>query len=341
MLPLLWVVNAGAHEIGLSTAVVTDDSLALAFSAPELNALAPVRDLSAARLVLHDLLVAPLRITAGGLPCTLGTPAWTSLDGDGIGATLPLDCPGARQGATWTYAPGFLGDLAADHRHVVSWGDSPPAGAPSGTSSATTGAVVLTRTQAHTTWTDASRGTAEVAGSFVRLGVEHIWTGYDHLAFLAALLLVTTRLRDMLLVVTGFTLAHSLTLTAAALGWVNLPSRVVEPAIAASIVLVGIENLWTPSARRRLPLTFVLGCIHGFGFAGLRAELGLPRGHLVTALVAFNAGVELGQTCLVALALPVLLWLRRWPAWERRGVPVLSLGIALCGVGWLVERLLG
>ena len=324
MLPLLWVAPARAHEIGLSTAVVTHETLVLAFSGQELSALAPVRDLPAARLVLHDLLVAPMRVTAGGTLCRLGTPTWTSLHGDGIGATVPLDCPGAGPGALWAYEAGFLGALAEGHRHVVSW---------EGEASA-----VLTRSEPRTTWTDATPRTLEVATDFARLGVEHIWTGYDHLCFLAALLLVTRRLRDMLLVVTSFTLAHSLTLTAAALGWVNLPQALVEPAIAASIVLVGIENLWSPPARRRVPLTFALGLLHGFGFAGLLAELGLPRGQLVTALLSFNGGVEVGQACIVALALPVLLWLRRWPVWERRAVPALSVGVALMGAGWLLER---
>ncbi len=337
MLPLLWVADAEAHAIGLSNVVVSDDTLELAFSVPELSVLAPVRDLSAARIVLHDLLVARVRVTAGGQPCTLGTPAWSSLDGDGIGATVPLDCPGATHGATWTYEAGFLDALAVGHRHVVSWGTEAPTGSPA----STTGSAVLTREQPRASWTDATPRTLEAAQAFARLGVEHIWTGYDHLCFLAALLLVTTRLRDMLLVVTGFTLAHSLTLTAAALGWVTVPPWLVEPAIAASIVLVGVENLWKPPARRRVAMTFALGLIHGFGFAGLLAELGLPQGQLVTALLAFNGGVEIGQACIVAVVLPLLLRARRWPAWERHAVPTLSVGVALVGAWWLVERLAG
>ena len=108
--------------------------------------------------------------------------------------------------------------------------------------------------------------------------------------------------------------------------------------IAASIVYVGLENFWMPSVRRRVVVTFVLGLVHGFGFAGLLAELGLPRGALALGLVSFNAGVELGQGAFVLVALPVLLLLRRTLWWPRYGVPAGSIGIVLAGVWWLVER---
>jgi hydrogenase/urease accessory protein HupE len=179
-----------------------------------------------------------------------------------------------------------------------------------------------------------------VALRFLFLGAEHVWTGFDHLLFLLGLLLVSERIRDMLLVVTGFTAAHSITLGAAALGWVTLPSALVEAGIAASIVYVGFENLWSPLPRRRLLVTFALGLLHGFGFAGLLTEIGLPRDALVLALVSFNGGVELGQALVALPVLPLLLLLRRKSWWLERGVPVLSLAVAAAGMAWLVERLL-
>lgn len=179
---------------------------------------------------------------------------------------------------------------------------------------------------------------AAVASAFVVLGVEHIWTGFDHLAFLLALLLVATSVRQMLGIVTGFTLAHSVTLSLAALGLITPSAAVVEPAIALTIAYAGLENLWKPSATRRFVVTAVLGLIHGFGFAGMLAELGLPRDNLLAALLAFNGGVELGQAAVVVVTLPALLWVSRRPAWSARVVPALSVAVALMGVLWFVER---
>ena len=171
----------------------------------------------------------------------------------------------------------------------------------------------------------------EVAKRFLKLGIEHIWTGYDHLLFLLGLLIAADSLRTMLFVVTGFTVAHSITLSLAALGLVHVSPAIVEPAIAATIAFVGIENFWHPPARRRVVVTFCLGLVHGFGFAGMLQELGLPRDALATALLCFNGGVELGQAAVVAVALPILLQLRRFPGWEQRAVPALSVLVAARG----------
>jgi hypothetical protein len=157
--------------------------------------------------------------------------------------------------------------------------------------------------------------------------------------FLFGLLLTAPSLRTMLLIVTGFTVAHSITLSAAALGLVTLPPAFVEPAIAASIAYVGIENFWRPAPKRRVAITFLLGLVHGFGFAGMLAELGLPRDALTIALLCFNGGVELGQGAVVLVTLPLLLWMRRWSWWEARAVPVASVGVTLAGRYGLVERL--
>ena len=147
------------------------------------------------------------------------------------------------------------------------------------------------------------------------LGMEHIFTGYDHLAFLFGLLLVAGArglrggTRYILGVVTAFTVAHSVTLIAAGLGWVRLPSRFVESAIALSIAYVAVENLAVREPRHRWLLTFFFGLVHGFGFASVLAEIGLPPSGVIPSLVSFNVGVELGQLTVVCAVAPILLWL--------------------------------
>jgi hypothetical protein len=152
---------------------------------------------------------------------------------------------------------------------------------------------------------------------YLRLGVEHIFQGYDHIAFLCGLLLVLgdrearRGARDVAAIVTSFTLAHSLTLVGAALGLIALPTSVIEPAIALSITYVAVENLIVAEPRHRRTLTFAFGLVHGFGFAGVLAEQGLPSRAVLPSLLAFNGGVEVGQLAVVALAAPVLTLLAR------------------------------
>ncbi len=195
---------------------------------------------------------------------------------------------------------------------------------------------------------------------FIESGVEHIFTGYDHICFLIGLLLVATvrarrtpgtgaafyeprDARDAALLVlktvTAFTVAHSLTLIAAALGWFELPSRLVESTIAASIVYVAAENVLTVEPKNRWPLAFGFGLVHGMGFASLLRPL-LPPTGVVPSLLAFNLGVELGQLSIVAVVLPLLvLGARRSAAGYRRFVVVGgSAVIGLFGLLWLIDR---
>ncbi|PAW62923.1 MAG: hypothetical protein B9S34_15300 [Opitutia bacterium Tous-C1TDCM] len=177
---------------------------------------------------------------------------------------------------------------------------------------------------------------------FFKLGVEHIWMGYDHLLFLFALLVVCSSFGSIVGIISCFTVAHSITLVAATLEWVDLPSRWVEPAIAASIVYVGLENLWLRGRepKARWALTFVFGLVHGFGFAGVLRDLGLGRSQdgIALPLFSFNLGVELGQIAVAAVVLPGLWHLRKKPAFVRRGVPVLSGLVTLAGLYWLLDR---
>jgi hydrogenase/urease accessory protein HupE len=175
-------------------------------------------------------------------------------------------------------------------------------------------------------------------GTFFVLGLHHILSGYDHLLFLLALMLRGGGILSLLGIVTAFTLAHSVTLTLAGLGLVSLPERLVETAIAASIVWVSLDNLVAarpPSHRWRV--SFAFGLVHGLGFAAALGPLELSRWGLVGALVAFNTGVEAGQAAVVALAVPGLAWLRR-RSWEPLAVRVASVGLVVAGLAWLIER---
>ncbi len=186
---------------------------------------------------------------------------------------------------------------------------------------------------------------------YVKHGVWHIWIGFDHILFLLALLLpavmapmamkeaqtLRAAFIDVLKVVTAFTLAHSLTLTLASLGVLSLPSRWVESTIAASVLLAAVNNVY-PLFRGRRPLAaFVFGLIHGFGFAGVLADLGLPQGALVLSLAGFNVGVELGQLAIVAVFLPLAFLTRRtW--FYKQLMTTGSVLIALIAAVWLFER---
>jgi len=182
------------------------------------------------------------------------------------------------------------------------------------------------------------------ARDFVVLGVEHIFTGYDHILFLVGLLLAAglvggglrPGLSYLLAVVTSFTVAHSITLICAALGWIALGSRVVEPAIAATIIYVGVENIVVQAPRRRWMLTFLFGLVHGFGFAHILSEVGLPQRGLVLSLLGFNLGVELGQVTLVAVLFPVVHLLSR----QQGGVVLVALA-GLVGLFLGLLRLVG
>ncbi len=194
----------------------------------------------------------------------------------------------------------------------------------------------------------------EGAFAFLREGVHHIVTGYDHVLFLLCLLLPSVMRRagggwapvdrlgqavwPVLGIVTAFTAAHSITLALAALRWVSVPASIIEPAIAATIVLAALDNLRPVLGRRRALVTFLFGLIHGFGFAGVLDELQLPASAFAGALFQFNLGLELGQAAIVA-AVAALLFLARqssaYVPWVVRGGSAAAMAV---GALWLVER---
>ena len=189
---------------------------------------------------------------------------------------------------------------------------------------------------------------------YVIEGVWHIWIGFDHILFLLSLLLPAVlvfearrwkgaatfgqALKEVLWVVTAFTVAHSITLTLAALQILELPSRLVESAIAASVVLAAANNLHPMVERRRWLVAFSFGLIHGFGFASVLTELGLPQETLVLSLLGFNLGVEAGQLAIVAVFLPLAFWLRNTPFYRKGVFKAGSWLTLLVALVWLVER---
>jgi len=180
---------------------------------------------------------------------------------------------------------------------------------------------------------------AERLWRFFKLGVEHIFLGYDHICFLIALLVVSN-FRDVVKIVTSFTIAHSITLILATLEVVSLPSRLVEVSIAATIIYVAIENLWVKDTGHRWWLTFCFGLVHGFGFASVLREMGLPKVGLVRCLLSFNLGVEAGQLAIALTLLPLALLLARWKHGRKVAIAI-SIALACFGLAWLIERACG
>ncbi len=192
--------------------------------------------------------------------------------------------------------------------------------------------------------------------AYVREGVWHIWIGFDHVLFLLSLLLPAVLRRedgawqpaprfapvfwDVLRVVTAFTVAHSITLSLAALEVVSLPSRLVESVIAASVIVAALNNLYPLVDERRWLMAFCFGLIHGFGFASVLTDLGLPRGSLLSSLFGFNLGVEVGQLAIVAAFLPVAFMLRATKFYTRAVFAGGSAAVAVIAAFWLVERAL-
>jgi hydrogenase/urease accessory protein HupE len=284
---------------------------------------------------LKELAPSLYKVSGGGAVLAPNSAEVELREEDGVAFLLVYPRPA---GEPLRFDATFLRRLPADHRTALTLKDAADK-------------VLRTEvlTAAASSLETADGGSPSAAGrsspfwGFLKLGVEHILTGYDHLLFLCGLLLACRRFSTAAKIITCFTVAHSLTLALAALDVVSLPGRVVEPLIAASIVFVGVENI----LRRGEPgwrwaLTFALGLVHGFGFAGALREAGLGSSGaaLLVPLFSFNLGVELGQAGVAAVLLPLLWKLRDLPAFERYGRDVISAAIALAGAWWLMARLL-
>ncbi len=184
------------------------------------------------------------------------------------------------------------------------------------------------------------QGTLAVIQKFLPAGIHHILIGPDHLLFLAGLLLLGGTIRTIAKIVTAFTVAHSVTLSLAALNILTPPARIIEPAIALSIVYVGANNLWLDGGRdSRMWIAFVFGFIHGFGFASVLREMDLPARVLGWSLFSFNIGIEIGQLLVVAMVATMFAALRsRSEAAARRLAFAGSVVVVAAGAFWFIQR---
>jgi len=179
------------------------------------------------------------------------------------------------------------------------------------------------------------RSTMSIGGEFLTLGLEHIVTGYDHLAFLVGLVLASTTLLSLAKVITFFTIAHSMTLALATFDLVVMPPRLIESLIAASIGYLALESLFRATVSKPYLVTFLFGLVHGFGFSNILREMDLPQGLKAVSLFSFNVGVEIGQLAFVLVMFPVIGLLRDVKLPIRQTISVCLLGLALY---WFAER---
>jgi hydrogenase/urease accessory protein HupE len=270
---------------------------------------------------------------ADGTACTAGT-ARVVPDGDGVIVRRSYACQAVA--GELVYRSTVLTATDRGARQVVLLGGGGGEGAPQ---------ALLDDVHTTVTLTAAPPSLLTVMQRYLVTGIEHIFLGYDHIAFLIAIVLWARRLWPVIKIVTAFTLAHSVTLSLATLGIVVVPSTVVEPAIAASIVFVALENFFSRNIDGRWRVTFAFGLIHGFGFAGALQEFGLPPNAAAPALAAFNIGVEIGQVAIVSLVVPALIVLDRLfaadpgkPVRAARLVYALSAVITVLGSYWFVTR---
>jgi hypothetical protein len=239
--------------------------------------------------------------------------------------TYPISSPGSRFSIRTSVSPDFKNYLKLAIRYLPLRGE---------------GRAMVITSQSGTVSLDPTWH--EAAAGFVLLGIGHILSGVDHLLFLLCLVIPLLRFRQVLGVVTAFTVAHSFTLLGSAYGlgpegaWFP---PFVETAIAASIVYMALENIAGVDLRRRWLITGLFGLVHGFGFSyGLRENLQFAGRHLVVALLSFNIGIELGQIAVLVVMLPVLVLVRRWVPSERVAVIILSALVAHTGWHWMIER---
>lgn len=285
-----------------------------------------------------------LTIGSDGANCPLrptGHLADVLSDGGYVVLRFGIECAAPRHSLEVGY--GLLFDLDRQHRGLLRLDVD-----------GATRTAIFSPDRSQQTFDLAAPSLAEQFAVYVREGVWHIWVGYDHILFVVTLLLPAVlrrrpegwvalpRFRDGFVqvagIITAFTLAHSCTLSLAALGLIGLPSRLVESAIAASIIAAAINNVYPLITRRLWLVAFAFGLVHGFGFASVLLDLGLPHGALLTSLVAFNLGVEIGQLAIVAALLPVIHFACRWRLYPRAVLQGGSLVIVSVASLWFIER---
>ena len=284
---------------------------------------------SARAATLETLLAARLALTVDGKPLAV---SWGPLDvlPDKQSLRLPFVVSGARMPGRLTLSASLF-PYDPNHQTFVNIYEA---------SVLRRQAILDVHHQSLEHFTGSTQGTLAVIARFVPAGIQHILIGPDHILFLIGLLLLGGSVRKLLLVVTSFTIAHSITLSIAALNIFSPPSRVVEPLIALSIVYVGFDNLLIRGGRDvRAWIAFTFGLVHGFGFASVLREMDLPQRALGWSLFSFNVGVEIGQLMVVVLVASALAALRhRSEAAGRRLAFAGSIVVVAAGTFWFVQR---
>lgn len=340
----LWAMAAEAHRSGVSNVridivestvttelavkgVDLDTALGAAMVDRETDTVRPEALAGLAERAVAHLLAGSFVAHADGEPCA-AEPGAPEADSDGVILTATWRCEPGR-GLLYRNRLFLEGETLAIQNVLVLQGDE-------------ASQDVLTAEHDTFRLSEPPPSAWAVIGRYTMSGVQHIAIGYDHIAFLVALLLWARRLWPVVKVATAFTVAHSVTLALAVLDVVVLPAALVEPAIAASIVWVAAENFFYRDVGRRWKIAFLLGLVHGFGFAGVLRDFGLPPDALALALAFFNVGVEIGQIVIVAVAVPLLRLVDRATGGERdaRLVMAASALVGALGAWWLIERTL-
>ena len=324
--------RAGAHENGTTAfarITVSGQTVRYSLSVPDRAGRPPAPALTEHE-ALAEAVRAKVRLTGDATPCAPGQARVATGSGVSTDLTFTIDfaCPATMR--TLSIRDDTFDVLGTD-LHILARIEH---------GSATESFALATEKREARVDLGAPRGAPRGAGSFFALGIEHLLTGYDHLLFLLALMIGGGSAWALVKIVTAFTLAHSVTLTAAALDLVALPGALVEAAIALSIAYVALENLFLPArVSKRWLVALVFGLVHGFGFSAVLKELGLPPDGLAWSLLLFNLGVEAGQAGVIVLAIPLLVGLRR-ASWRANAVRAISWAVLAVATVLFVERVL-
>ena len=331
-----------ARATGVMELSIRDAELAVGIDADNDNRIT-WGELRAAQPAISRYLSQHLGIEAQGAGCFLVLSSLQvnrRVDGNYVYVPLAAECPGAIRTLQLRYS--VLEGIDPSHRALLTL-----------QSSGVTQTGVLRASSATVAFDMSATSPAREFGEYFRAGVSHILGGIDHLLFLLSLLLPSVLFRkerrwepivkpgpafkNIVLVVSAFTLAHSITLSLAALNVVRLPSRLTESTIAASIVIAALNNIFPLVTESRARIAFAFGLLHGFGFASVLADMGLPPGARVLSLLGFNVGIEAGQLAVVACVMPFIYLLRRADLY-RRALFWASATIALIAFVWFVQR---
>ncbi len=342
--------QSSAHDPGLSTLKLQHEGeqirAVLIFSTKDLETVIQLDEnsdgtistgeLFAAKNVLEKMAADFLTVSLDGKPLALLEKTWTQ--DENANFQFDLNFSGSA-GSVLKVVSKFIEILPPGHRQFVSFQEGSGPAMTEDLLDAANNIFTVNLSPAETPV--AAKKTTSFSEFFL-LGVRHILTGYDHLLFLFALLIVCESFGSVVKIVTCFTLAHSLTLALATLNIVQIPSRIIEPMIAASIVYVGLENIFRHGRPKgRWLLTFAFGLVHGFGFASALREMEIAKaGSVLVPLVSFNLGVEVGQIAVAAIILPVIWRLKKEPAFTPRWVPACSALVAAAGAFWFIQRVL-